>query len=35
MSRKADFSADEWDLLRSSPLMAGLLVVSASPSGPV
>ncbi|MEG9436705.1 hypothetical protein JAO29_11090 [Edaphobacter sp. HDX4] len=35
MSTKADFSADEWDLLRSSPLMAGLLVVSASPSGPV
>ena len=35
MSGKADFSADEWDLLRSSPLMASLLVVAASPSGPV
>jgi hypothetical protein len=35
MSTKADFSVDEWDLLRSSPLMASLLVVAASPSGPV
>lgn len=35
MSTKADFSADEWDLLRSSPLMASMLVVAASPSGPV
>lgn len=35
MSTKADFSADEWDLLRSSPMMAGILVVAASPSGPV
>jgi hypothetical protein len=35
MSGKADLSADEWDLLRSSPLMASLLVVAASPSGPV
>jgi hypothetical protein len=35
MSTKADFSADEWDLLRTSPMMAGLLVVAASPSGPV
>ena len=35
MSGKSDFSADEWDLLRSSPLMASLLVVAASPSGPV
>jgi hypothetical protein len=35
MSTKADFSIDEWDLLRSSPLMASLLVVAASPSGPV
>ncbi|HEY2039684.1 MAG TPA: hypothetical protein VGG95_08460 [Edaphobacter sp.] len=35
MSTKADFSADEWDLLRSSPMMAGMLVVAASPSGPV
>jgi hypothetical protein len=35
MSTKADFNVDEWDLLRSSPLMASLLVVAASPSGPV
>jgi hypothetical protein len=35
MSTKADFSADEWDLLRSSPMMASILVVAASPSGPV
>jgi hypothetical protein len=35
MSGKADFTVDEWDLLRSSPLMASLLVVAASPSGPV
>jgi hypothetical protein len=35
MSTKADFTVDEWDLLRSSPLMASLLVVAASPSGPV
>jgi hypothetical protein len=35
MSAKADYSVDEWDLLRSSPLMASILVVAASPSGPV
>ena len=35
MSTKADFNADDWDLLRSAPAMASLLVVAASPSGPV
>jgi len=35
MSTKAEFNADEWDLLRSSPLMASILVVAASPSGPI
>ncbi|MGC2401827.1 MAG: hypothetical protein WA510_18670 [Acidobacteriaceae bacterium] len=35
MSGKADFSVDEWDLLRTAPMMASLLVVAASPSGPV
>jgi hypothetical protein len=35
MSTKADFSVEEWDLLRSSPLMASIMVVAASPSGPV
>jgi hypothetical protein len=35
MSTKADFNADEWDLLRTAPLMASIIVVAASPSGPV
>ena len=35
MSTKADFSADQWDLLRTSPMMAAVLVMTASPSGPV
>jgi hypothetical protein len=35
VSGKADFSVDEWDLLRSAPVMASRLVVAASPSGPV
>ncbi len=35
MSGKADFGVEEWDLLRSAPLMSSLLVVAASPSGPL
>ena len=35
MSTRANFSVDEWDLLRSSPFMASILVVAASPSGPI
>jgi hypothetical protein len=35
MSTKADFSAEEWKLVLRSPLMAGLAVVAASPSGPL
>jgi hypothetical protein len=35
MSTKADYSAEEWDLLRAAPMMAAILVVTASPSGPV
>jgi hypothetical protein len=35
MSTKTDYSANEWDLLRTAPLMAAILVVAASPSGPV
>ena len=35
MSTKADYSANEWDLLRTAPMMAAILVVSASPSGPI
>lgn len=35
MSGKANFNVDEWDLLRTAPMMASLLVVVASPSGPM
>jgi hypothetical protein len=35
MSTMSDYTADEWDLLRTAPMMAGIMVVAASPSGPV
>lgn len=35
MSTKADYSAEEWKLILKGPLMAGLVVVAASPSGPL
>lgn len=35
MSTKADYTAAEWSQLRSAPLMAGLVVTAASPSGPI
>ena len=35
MSTRADYSADEWKLVLKAPLMAGLAVVAASPSGPL
>ena len=35
MSSKTDYSADEWKLCLKAPLMAGLAVVAASPSGPL
>lgn len=35
MAGKADFTPDEWTALKKSPLMASLVVVAASPSGPV
>jgi hypothetical protein len=35
MSTKADYSAEEWRLVLKAPLMAGLAVVAASPSGPL
>jgi hypothetical protein len=35
MTTKANFTPEEWNLLRRAPLMAGLVVVAASPSGPV
>jgi hypothetical protein len=35
MTNKASFTPDEWNLLRRAPMMAGLAVVAASPSGPL
>jgi hypothetical protein len=35
MAGKADFTPEEWRLLCKSPMLAGLVVVAASPSGPV
>jgi hypothetical protein len=35
MTTKADFTSEEWNLLRRAPMMAGLVVVAASPSGPL
>jgi hypothetical protein len=35
MAGKADFTPDEWIALKKSPLMASLVVVAASPSGPL
>ena len=35
MAGKDDFSVEEWDLLRQAPLMASLMIVAASPSGPL
>lgn len=35
MTTKAHFTPEEWNLLRRAPMMAGLVVVAASPSGPV
>src|SRR5262249_60270921 len=34
MAGKADFTDDEWSLLCRSPMLAALVVVAASPSGP-
>jgi hypothetical protein len=35
MANKANFSPEEWKLLTQAPTMAGLVVVAASPSGPL
>jgi hypothetical protein len=35
MTTKANFTEDEWKVLGRAPLMAGLVVVAASPSGPI
>jgi hypothetical protein len=34
MATKADFTAEEWNQIQRAPVMAGLAVVAASPSGP-
>jgi hypothetical protein len=34
MAGKADFTPEEWTLLAKSPMLAALVVVAASPSGP-
>jgi hypothetical protein len=34
MLTKSDFTAEEWNVIRRAPFMAGLVVVAASPSGP-
>ncbi len=34
MAGKADFTTEEWGLLAKSPMLAALIVVAASPSGP-
>lgn len=35
MTNKASFTPDEWKVLSQAPTMAGLVVVAASPSGPL
>jgi hypothetical protein len=35
VATKADFSAEEWDVFRKAPTLAGLMVMWASPSGPL
>ena len=35
MANKSSFTVDEWDLLRKVPFLTGMIVVAASPSGPL
>ncbi len=35
MANKSNFSVEEWDLLRKVPFLTGMIVVAASPSGPI
>ena len=35
MLTKTDFTSDEWKVIRRAPFTAGLVVVAASPSGPI
>lgn len=34
MANKSNFTVDEWDLFRKVPMLTGLVVMAASPSGP-
>jgi hypothetical protein len=35
MTTKADYTAEEWDLLTRGPITASMAIVAASPSGPI
>jgi hypothetical protein len=35
VTTKADYTAEEWELLTRAPAMVGMAIVAASPSGPV
>ena len=35
MTTKADYTAEEWELIMRAPFMAAMAVVAASPSGPI
>ena len=35
MTTKADYTAEEWEVLLRAPVVVGLAVVAASPSGPI
>jgi hypothetical protein len=35
MTTKADYTAEEWELLARAPFMVAMAVVAASPSGPI
>jgi hypothetical protein len=35
MTTKADYTAEEWELLMRAPFMAAMAIVAASPSGPI
>jgi hypothetical protein len=35
VTTKADYTAEEWELIIRAPFMAGMAVVAASPSGPI
>jgi hypothetical protein len=35
VANKSNFTAEEWDLLRRAPLVCGVMIMAASPSGPL